>query len=403
MENDKFKSRNSKSRIVVVGGAVAGASAAIRLALLGFQVSIVEKERFPRQKLCGEFISPECFPHFQQLGVFEEMQAAGGDSISETVFYAPNGKSVTVPSAWFGHGKSAALGISRAEMDFQLLERARRLGVEVFEETSAVGLLQANGEICGVRAKKKSGEQFEIKADLTIDASGRAGVLAKFLKHAENQPASRQAPSATRLVGFKAHLKGANISAGVCEIYFFRGGYGGLNRVEGGVSNHCFLVDAKLVREFGGDADKIVREVVFKNRRAEEMLHSAKTVYDWLAVSVGGFGRKNLAAAPRLLAIGDAGAFIDPFTGSGMLMALESGEIAANAIAGSFNNAAAISSEYQIGHRQKFQRRLRVCSVLRRAAFFPNLAGAAIYALNFSRTARQALARATRPKISELS
>ncbi|MDQ4120882.1 MAG: FAD-dependent monooxygenase [Acidobacteriota bacterium] len=396
----KSKIQNPKSKILIVGGAVAGASAAIRLVKSGFRVCLIERERFPRQKLCGEFVSPECLEHFRHLGVLDEMLASGGESLNETVFYAPNGRSVTVPSEWFSTG-GAALGISRAEMDFLLLERARNLGVEILEGTQAIGLLEEGGEIRGVTAKSNDGKKAEITADLTIDASGRTAVLANFAKKSKvrqnnEERTANNEPIHNRLVGFKAHLRNSKIERGRCEIYFFPGGYGGLNRVENGLANHCFLIDAKVVRKFGGDADRIVREVVFRNSRASELMENAQAAHDWLAVSVDSFGRKNLTPAPKMLAIGDAGAFIDPFTGSGMLMALESAEIAARAIAENFPDFEKISAIYQNLHQAKFSRRLRVCSILRRAAFVPNLAATAIYALSLSNSARFFLARATR-------
>ena len=120
-----------------------------------------------------------------------------------------------------------------------------------------------------------------------------------------------------------------HLEKGVCEIYFFRGGYGGLSYVEDGLANHCFLIEAETVKKFSGDAGKIVENVVFGNKRARQTLKDAEPVFDWLAVSIDGFGRKNLPPTTNLLTIGDASAFIDPFTGSGMLMALESAEILA--------------------------------------------------------------------------
>jgi menaquinone-9 beta-reductase len=384
-----------KFAVLIVGAGVSGASAAIRLAQSGFAVCLVERDRFPRHKLCGEFISPECLEHFRELQVFDQMMSAGGDEIFETVFYAPNGRSVAVPSSWFGTGASGALSLSRAEMDLRLLERAKSLGVTVYEETQVVGAIEENGEICGVKARTKSGEVLEIKADFLLDATGRARVLAKQIEKEISRKRVKVQRKA-KLVGFKAHVQGAKIERGVCEIYSFRGGYGGLSAVENGVSNHCFLIDAKVVKEYCGNAEKIVREVVFKNRRAAETLASAVPVFDWLAVAVDGFGRKNLAPAANVLTVGDAAAFIDPFTGSGMLMALESGKIAAESIAENFNNQPQIAFNYQRLHHEKFNRRLRVCSLLRRAAFVPHFAEAVIGLLSVSNTARQVVARATR-------
>src|SRR5215210_6248074 len=122
------KIQNPKSKILIVGAGPAGASLAIRLAKENFDVVLIEREKFPRQKLCGEFISPECLAHFRQLGVLDEMLSAGGERILETVFYAPNGNSVSVPSQWFGGGLQGALSLSRAEMDFRLMEKAKNAG-----------------------------------------------------------------------------------------------------------------------------------------------------------------------------------------------------------------------------------------------------------------------------------
>ncbi|MEP6923268.1 MAG: NAD(P)/FAD-dependent oxidoreductase [Pyrinomonadaceae bacterium] len=393
-----------KPQIIITGAGVSGSSLAIRLAQNGFRVTLVEREKFPRHKLCGEFISPECLTHFRDLGVFEEMRAAGGDTIFKTVFYAPGGASVTVPSKWFDHGSGGALGLSRAEMDFQLLKRARNLGVEVLEETQVVGLLWEREQVCGVKVRSKSGQHSELTADLTVDATGRAAVLSRFANRQSGQAgkisqriaSSGAQSSKAKLIGFKAHLKNAQIEPGVCEMYFFRGGYGGLIQIENDLSNHCFLIKADVVREFGNNAERVFREVVFQNKRAAETLRHSQTAFDWIAVSIDSFGTKSLAPAPRLLTIGDAAAFIDPFTGSGMLMALESSKIAAQAILLNYAEVKQIALAYEKLHRQKFRTRLRYCSLFRKAAFATNLTSIGVRVLSMSSLARRALAQATR-------
>ena len=409
--------KNQKSKIAIVGAGPAGASLACRLARANFEVVLIERERFPRQKLCGEFVSPECLEHFRELEVLSEMFSIGGDRISETIFYAPNGKSINVSSKWF-IGETSALSVSRAEMDFRLLEKAKSLGVKVFEETSVVGLLIEKDSVCGVKVKNKNNETFEIAADLTIDATGRANVLGKLAEKArrgEEEKKRRRDTSQisnlksqikdqrpktkdqrSKLVGFKTHLENVNLEKGRCEIYFFRGGYGGLSFVEGNRANHCFLIKSEVVKEFNSNAEKIVEEVIFENVRARAMMENSKSVFDWLAVSVDGFGVKNLNPAKNLFAVGDAAAFIDPFTGSGMLMALQSAEILANVIIENFFAPEPIAERYKFLHREKFQNRLRVCAMIRRAAFMPFLAKTAIPALSLCRPARAFLARLTR-------
>ena len=107
--------------VAIAGAGPAGTSLAIELALWGAHVLLIEEKKFPRAKLCGEFISPECLTHFKRLGVMDQMSAAGGASVAETVFYSRQGNSVSVPSEWFKSG-ARALGLSRSEMDHQLLE-----------------------------------------------------------------------------------------------------------------------------------------------------------------------------------------------------------------------------------------------------------------------------------------
>ena len=380
---------------------------------------MIERETFPRQKLCGEFISPECLRHFADLGVLEEILSAGGEPITKTVFYELGGKSIGIPSKWFGASAANALSLSRAAMDFHLLEKARKTGAEILEETQIVGLLVENGEVRGVKIRTKDGQTKEILADFTVDATGRAKVLTKFAerefkvqssKFKVEEPKTRNSDSSgiqnpkskiqNRLVGFKTHLRNAAVEKGVCEIYFFSGGYGGLSEVENGLANHCFLIRADLVKKFRGDAQKIVERVVFQNRRAQQTMKNAAPVFDWLAVSVDGFGANDLNPAKNLFTVGDAAAFIDPFTGSGMLMALESAEILAELFTENVLVAEQIAKNYKVLHNEKFQKRLRVCSIMRRAAFVPKLAGFAISALNLSENVRRVLARSTRGTLS---
>ncbi|HEX8746035.1 MAG TPA: FAD-dependent oxidoreductase, partial [Pyrinomonadaceae bacterium] len=233
--------------VVVAGAGPAGSSAAIHLSRLGARVLLVEQKRFPREKLCGEFISPECLLHFEKLGVAGQMMAAGGASLTETVFYSGRGRKVSVPSEWFGQEQRGALGLSRAEMDARLLTRAREAGSTVIEETQAHGLIIEKGTVRGVELKTCGGGPFHVRSLVTIDATGRAAAL---VRHVESGAATRR-KSRVPLVAFKAHLENARLQDGHCEIYFYRGGYGGLSAVESGLSNLCFIARASDVRRLG--------------------------------------------------------------------------------------------------------------------------------------------------------
>ncbi|HYX29699.1 MAG TPA: FAD-dependent oxidoreductase [Pyrinomonadaceae bacterium] len=378
--------------VIIAGGGPAGASAAIHLAKRGTRVLLVETKKFPRPKLCGEFISPECAVHFERLGVADEMRAAHPAALIGTVFYSRGGKSVRVPSSWFASA-GVALGLSRAEMDERLLRRAAAAGADVLEEAHATNVIVDNNAVCGVSVKHGLRETT-YRAAVTIDATGRNQTLTRKL----NKRPARHEPRP--MVAFKAHFETTKIEPGACEIYFYRGGYGGLSSIENGLSNLCFIAFARDVRACDADADRVMREVVCQNRRAALTLEHARLNSPWLAVSLEGFGRTSVAPRNGLLAIGDAASFIDPFTGSGMLMALQSGELAAQTI-GDFldqkmNALDALRNAYTTRYHQAFHSRLRLCSWLRRAAFVPGLAAAAIHIFDSSDAMRRRLAQATR-------
>lgn len=382
--------------VVIAGAGPAGTSAAIHLAQRGARVLLAEQKKFPRAKLCGEFISPECLTHFDRLGVRKQMTTAGGARLTQTVFYSRGGNSVSVPSEWFGQ-QNAALGLSRAEMDHRLLVRARDVGVEVLEETLASGLLRDGEQVIGMHLK--AGEAtFDVSAPVIIDATGRTRALLRRFENHKARP-GRKRPS---LVAFKAHLEGAGVAAGTCEIYFYPGGYGGLSSVENGLSNLCFIASAAAVRDCQTDAETVMKQIVTRNSRAARTLAEARCRGEWLAVSLDSFGRREPVPADGLFMIGDAAAFIDPFTGSGMLMALEGGELAATVILRhlpELRNGASLmelARDYRASYQALFGSRLRVCAVLRRAAFVPPLANLAIRLFGASVRARRALAEATR-------
>jgi menaquinone-9 beta-reductase len=379
--------------VIIAGAGPAGTSAAIHLACNGIRVLLVEQKKFPRPKLCGEFISPECQRHFQKLGVADAMACSGPSTISETVFYSSGGKHVTIPSSWFG-GSAAALGLSRAVMDDVLLRRARNCGVTILESASITEPVLNGRDVTGVRLKVNGCEQ-EYRAPVTIDATGRARILTRKLNTGELR-------SRAKLIAFKVHLRNTRVAPNACEIYFYPEGYGGLSTIEGEISNLCFIISAEQVKRYRSDPDTVMREMVMKNRRAAYTLEHAETESQWLSASWERFGRQRPNPARGLLAIGDSAAFIDPFTGSGMLMAFESGELAAEVIMRHREklSSEALGVEYSAEYMRNFDSRLRISGLLRRAAFKPRLAGLGIAVCGASEHFRNWIARSTRSRNS---
>jgi menaquinone-9 beta-reductase len=384
---------NKNYDIVVVGGGPAGSCCAIRLADVGLKVLLAEQKEFPRPKLCGEFISPECRKHFSELGVLEQMSVSGAVDIKRTVFYARSGRSVTVPSDWFAQG-SQAIGLSRAKMDEVLLSRAASSGVDILEGTSAIEILSsAENIVNGVKLRDASRRAFDVNARVVIDATGRSRAVSKMAKAGSKK---RRA----RFVAFKTHLEGSHVPHTDCEIYSYRGGYGGCSGVENGLHNICFIIDAKIAKQHNSDAEQVMRKVLFTNSRATVSLRDVKIVDKWLAVPIERYGRSDLNPAAGLLSIGDAASFIDPFTGSGILLALESGKIAAEVVSHCLNSDKdedRLAREYQKRYKLTFDKRLTVSSLVRRAAFMPLFADIVINCLSLSDGLTRRLASSTRP------
>ncbi|HEX6284350.1 MAG TPA: NAD(P)/FAD-dependent oxidoreductase [Pyrinomonadaceae bacterium] len=379
---------SNKYDVIIAGAGPAGSSAAIHMATSGLKVLLVEQKKFPRAKLCGEFISPECQDHFQKLGVARAIVCSEPASLNRTVFYSSSGNQVSVPSSWFG--KRMALGLSRAVMDDVLLRRAVEVGVEIVEGGSVVGPRTNGDAVRGVKVKRGAIE-YEYQAPVTIDATGRARILARKTDHSQ-----RKKP---KLVAFKAHLRNTRVAPGACEIYCYPGGYGGLSSIEGGASNLCFIIGADQVKHCNSDPERVMRELVMRNRRAHYTLDAAEASSEWLSASWENFGRQSPAPAKGLLAIGDAAAFIDPFTGSGMLMAFESGELVADVVLRHRDSLAAevgLARDYVEQYRKRFDSRLRICGLLRRLAFSPRLAEWGVAIFGTSERFRNRVVRATR-------
>ncbi|MEO5860113.1 MAG: NAD(P)/FAD-dependent oxidoreductase [Pyrinomonadaceae bacterium] len=374
--------------VVIVGAGPAGSSAAIRLAALGRRVLLIDKASFPRHKLCGEFVSPECLDHLKDLGVMPQVTGQHPQRIDRTVFYSSRGRSFSVASRWLAQNNGVSIGLSRRSLDQILLDRAVECGVAVRTEVSVLDVEAADGRPATISLRAADGSTHETTTSIVIDATGRGRYVARKFDGLTQSVKPRQ-------VAFKAHLRGAGIEPGTCEIFSYAGGYGGCSQVEDGIFNLCFIVDAGLVRSIGSDPMKVLESTILKNRRAAKVLANIEVVSDWISVPIARYGSMDPAPAEGIIAIGDAAAFIDPFTGSGIAMALQSSRLACEAIIGQTEREV-IAEAYRTSHAASFQKRLRVCRALRYLSDSSNVADTMIAALSGSSAISRYLARLTR-------
>jgi flavin-dependent dehydrogenase len=347
----------------------------------------------PRGKLCGEFVTPEAFPSLDRLGVMTAMREAGARMLTRLSLVVESGKAVQTSIGSMSEVGDCALSLSRARFDQILFERAKSVGAECLEGFAVKECLTEDGRACGVEALSLSdGTPVSFFAPLIIDASGRNSRF--MLSRSER----RAGIPGSRLYGLKAHLANVTGLEEQVELYFFPQGYGGLSRVENGLVNLCFIANERTFRAAAGDPDRIVERTVMRNRLARERLERAEVSGKWYSVGPLSFGHRR-HGRNGVLAIGDAGGMIDPFTGTGIQMALRTGELAAAAVINGLSNkstAESVMAGYARSYAGEFGDRLKVAGWLRKVAFSPLLASSFASILALSPGLTRSLLRATR-------
>src|SRR5215813_5512098 len=172
------------------------------------------------------------------------------------------------------------------------------------------------GRACGVECVcLPRGEKRVFEAPLIVDASGRNSRLS--LPPAERSAGKR----GKRLYALKANLQDVDLSPDRVELYFFQAGYGGLSFVEGDLANLCFMTTERSIRDAAGDPRRVMQQTIMTNPAARQRLARARVLGKWLSAGPLVFGHRRLFR-DGVIAIGDAAGMIDPFTGTGIQIAL---------------------------------------------------------------------------------
>jgi menaquinone-9 beta-reductase len=265
--------------IAIIGAGPAGSTAALSALREGAAVRISERSRFPRHKVCGEFLTPESRQTLEGLGVWSDVLAARPAMMTRlTLAFGNSARTQMLPEP--------AYGVSRYAFDHLLLQAAIALGAQLVRESATHPQAPA------------------------ILAMGRPAAA---------EPGSRE----SRLFGFKAHF-GGPVSDAV-ELYFFRGCYVGVNPVEDDITNVCGLGPRRILAQYDFDIDEFVRS----HEPLAERLAPLTRRFDWLHTGPLFFrNRLSHDGTPGIFPAGDALSFVDPFTGSGQWNAVLTGMLA---------------------------------------------------------------------------
>ncbi len=313
--------------VLVLGGGPAGATFAALAAGAGARVLVAERKRFPRDKVCGEFVSAEGCRVLARLGVLELLAARGAGRIGRVGLTDARGRRVESALPELPGLGREALGVSRALLDTVLLESAVVRGAEVCERCEAVAPLTEDGRVTGARLRRVGdGSDGEpVTAKVVVAADGRRSLLLRTFHPGEGDPARTRDGS---WFGLKTHLALDDSRLdGRVELHQFDGGYAGMSRVEEGRLNVCLMVRAGALRDSGGTPDRVLRERVQANPRARERVADLSRCGRWTSVGPLAFNVRRPVSHGALF-VGDAAGTIEPFCGEGISNALRGAELA---------------------------------------------------------------------------
>lgn len=367
------------SDAIVVGAGPAGAATAALLARRGLDVLLLERGRFPRDKLCGEFVSPDAWAVLGGLGLAEDPALHGAPPLSRFRLTAPGAGELVAPLEALGRG------LSRRRLDAVLARRATELGARLREGCRVAGIERERGGV----AVRLAGESDRLRARAVVDATGRSGLA---------RPAAFELGERRAFVGFKRHHEGPDLESldGAVEIHAFPGGYAGLNRVESGAVNLCVLVRSGRLRRAGG-----IEPLLERAGRANAALGARLAVLSpagegWLTTAGMLFRRPGPGDGPAF-EVGDAAGMIAPVCGDGLGMALRSAELVAATLPQALDGAPdAARAAYRSAWGGEFARRLRLGRAVQAALLRPVGAAALVMAGRLLPPAVRWLVRGTR-------
>ena len=310
--------------VAIAGGGPAGSSCAAFCALAGLRTLVIEREKFPREKVCGDCLNPSCWAVLEHLGVAQRVRDLPHSKLDSVEFIAVDGHKVVVD---LPIGDNCEVSVKRSLFDDLLLTRARDVGADVREGTTVTALANSNGEgicshkpvarpdldapqgrgySCAWNIETDSGETFV--ARILIGADGRNSTVAR-LRNLLPRPARER-------VALQAHIPLPRNFGRRIILQFLREGYSGQAPVNETQLNLCLVGTPPTISRL---------------RKWAEHHFEITPDQPWRTITP--LTRSPVPCAhENLLFIGDAARVVEPFTGEGIYYALRSGGLAADAI-----------------------------------------------------------------------
>lgn len=337
--------------VVIIGGGPAGSAAGINLARRGLNTALIERKTFPRETLCGEFLSAEVIIHLKELDIFEKFELLGPNRISTFRLVTSNNKLFETRLPFEGYS------IKRSVFDSFLLNEAVKSGVKVFQPAEVKEVRRDGKNFC-LRILIDN-DLRDISSKLVIGAYGKSNILDKKLNRTFKG-------SRSGYYGIKFHLKKELLSNVIDSvIYIFSGHniYCGLNTVNDDEVTICFLGKKDSFKDSPGvQLVNLMKEnkyfaSLFKDKKSIDL--SRQQIYGTGNIY---FGKKNITPG-GIIMIGDAAGLIAPLAGDGIGIAIQSAKIASEVISDFFIknfDQTEIYSMYQTSWEKHFTKRILI-------------------------------------------
>ena len=335
-----MKQTSSNFDIIIVGGGLAGLCNAIHLSKFGKSILLIEKNSYPKHKVCGEYISNEVLPYLSSLDI--NPFNFGAVKIDNFQISTTNNKTISAKLPLGG------FGISRYKLDFVLARKAIENGVSILQD-SVINIGFKN-EVFSVETREN--EKFSSK--IAIGAFGKRSLLDVKI---DRDFIKKKSP----YLGVKIHVKG-DFKSDLVALHNFKGGYCGVSKVENEAINLCYITNFSSFKKYK-NIDTFQEKVVFKNAFLKEIFQNSTPLFDQpLSISQISFETKK-PVENHILMCGDAAGMIHPLCGNGMSMAIQSAQIASklilNYLEGKILTRIDLENEYISMWNKQFKRRLK--------------------------------------------
>ncbi len=331
--------------VVIVGGGLAGLVNAIHLSKHGIDVLLIEKNIYPKHKVCGEYISNEVLPYLQSLGV--DPLKLGATKINRFMLSTPKNKVIEAELPLGG------FGISRFTLDYALAQKAKENGTIILQDTvTAINFLDDEFSVV-----TKNGENY--KAKFVVGAHGKRSTVDVALNR-------NFIKNKSPFLAVKTHLKG-DFPDDLVALHNFKGGYCGLSKVENNHINACYIADFKSFQQFK-NIQHFQEQVLYKNSYLKDVFENSEPVFSKpLSISQLSFSSKK-PIEQHILMCGDSAGMIHPLSGNGMSMAIRSAQMTSEILVdyfyGIIKSRTAVEKMYKKAWNNEFKKRLKTGHVV---------------------------------------